>query len=285
MIINDSARFAFIHIPKCAGTTVRDILRPLDDLKGAHTDRRGPHPELGYIDYVHIPLFTLREHFSSTFRKVENYWAFAIVRDPFSRFPSSLSQHLKMYGEAPIHRMRLREVEAAVARAMDFLEAAPRKNYLLPAQYIHFQKQVDFIYLDGNQVVDTVVSMERLDWLLEEVGRRIGRELSPAEAELPAQNRVMIHRNAGIRLVAGLVRPVTRSVGRLLPDSLWERLNGAIFVPRDERLRRVFEAEHVRAFIKDYYRDDIELFSRIATRLNPEHEPDKNFRRDGAPRR
>jgi hypothetical protein len=89
MIISDRHHFVFAHIPKCAGTSVRDALQHLDDRDGFYTGRVDQHPTLGLLDYVHIPLFNLRDHFRSEFEKAGDYWSFAVVRDPFGRFPSA----------------------------------------------------------------------------------------------------------------------------------------------------------------------------------------------------
>ncbi len=80
MIISDKHQFAFVHIPKCAGTSLRSILQHFDDRGSKFTGRVDHHTELGELDYVHIPLFALREHFRPEFEAVQQYWSFAVVR-------------------------------------------------------------------------------------------------------------------------------------------------------------------------------------------------------------
>ena len=50
MIISDRNKFVFIHIPKCAGTSIRSRVEHLDDRNGAYSSRLDEHPELGLLN-------------------------------------------------------------------------------------------------------------------------------------------------------------------------------------------------------------------------------------------
>lgn len=89
MIISDRHHYVFAHIPKCTETSVRDALQHLDDRDGFYTGRLDQHPALGLLDYVHIPLVTLRDHFRPELEKAGDHWSFAVVRGPIGRFPSA----------------------------------------------------------------------------------------------------------------------------------------------------------------------------------------------------
>ena len=121
MIVSDRHKFAFIHIPKCAGTTVRNRITPYDDLGGAHHERVEDHPVLGPTDFVHLPLYTLRDHFPEEFDKVRRYWSFAVLRNPKSRFFSAVAQRVRMYRGNGVQLRQLseeqivEEIEAAMA--------------------------------------------------------------------------------------------------------------------------------------------------------------------------
>ena len=88
MIIDDEHRVAFVHIPKCGGTSVRNQLAAIDSCKGEFYGRR-PHERLGLLDYCHIPLQTLAREFPTAYEKVGAYQSFAIVREPHARFASA----------------------------------------------------------------------------------------------------------------------------------------------------------------------------------------------------
>jgi hypothetical protein len=56
MIVSDRHRFVFIHIPKCAGTSVRNVLEGFDETGGRFNTRIADDPKFGRLDYTHLPL-------------------------------------------------------------------------------------------------------------------------------------------------------------------------------------------------------------------------------------
>jgi len=260
MIISSKYGFVFVHIPKCAGTSVRTFLQEFDDLDGTYTGRVETHPELGLLDYVHIPLFVLREYFEKDFNKVMTYHSYAVIRDPFSRFASSVSQRLNAYGNRPMHKMNLMDVKREISYIIDFLMAQPRHNHLLPAGYIHFQKQHDYIYLNEERIVDKIYPVEKIGDLLGEVGHRVGRSFQTSEGNFSTLgNRSMVYRNNTVRSVIELTRPVTNLLSKTLPENTKNYLRSKVYVPRDIRMREIFTADYVRDFIRKYYAEDIRL--------------------------
>ena len=268
MIISNTHRFAFVHVPKCAGTTVRHPLQAFDDCNGAYTERVGdhPHPVLGNLDYAHIPLFTLRDHFEEEFRAVKDYWSFVVVRDPFARFASSVSQRLKMYSDQPIHRSKLGDISKAIAESIDYLSQQPRCKHRLPPEYIHFQKQIDYIELDGEQIVNSLYTVDDVDKLLEEVGQRVGGSLgqsNQAGGLQPRANQSIVFRNDLLRWVIETARPLSNKVSRLLPEGVKQWVRDQIYIPRDQRMKNLFTADYIQDFIRDYYAEDIALYKKV----------------------
>lgn len=265
MIINDKHCFAFIHIPKCAGTTVRSPLEQFDSYEGTFTNRVDEHQALGQLDYQHIPLYTLRDFFKPEFEKVCDYWSFVVMRDPYTRFASSVSQHLKMYGTQLIHRLGTPEIKAHIEQTIEFLLKQPRRNHQLPAEYAHFQKQVDYIYLDEKQVVNSIFTVSEVDDLLRQVSAKVGHDLiSEIHTEGAAHaNRSMVYRSEGIRRLLDSSRPIIGLVSRFMAESVRNKLRSALYVPRDLRFESLFASDYVRNFITDYYYDDIQLWNDI----------------------
>lgn len=263
MIISDRHRFVFVHIPKCAGSSVRKKLSTHDDWNGFFTGVH-QHDELGRVDFVHLPLFVLDDHFPEVLSRVRRYWSAAIVRNPFERFGSSLAQHLFRYGDEPLQNLSIRDVELEIRRVIDHLVQLPQKRYLLPPEYIYFQKQVDYLFLDKQLVVKSIYRMDDLDSLLGEIGRRLGGELDEvSERTAPHEKRSVIHRNEVLRRLLQISRPIHRIGRRALPERIITQLRAVLFVPRDERLGELFRAEHVREFISNYYQEDIALWERL----------------------
>lgn len=262
MIISDEHKFVFIHIPKCAGTSVRGILEPFDSREGAFTGRVDHHSEFGELDYVHIPLFALRDHFRPEFEAVQRYWSFAVVRDPYARFASSVSQNLRQYSEKPIQKRSIQDIVSCVREVIDFLSSHGREQLLLPPEYIHFQRQADYIDLDGEQVITSLYTVNQIDKLLFDVSQHTEWPLSDMvpEATKAKANQTKVFRNDLLRRVIEYSRPGTGALRGILSDNLKQKFRDRVYVPRDQRMRELFAADHIRDFIQDYYAQDISLY-------------------------
>jgi hypothetical protein len=262
LIISDRHQFVFVHIPKCAGTTIRKTLQHVDDRNGFYTRRVEQHAELGMLDYVHIPLFVLREYFQKDFELLKDYWSFAVVRDPFARFPSSIAQRFRMNGDQPIYNQGIADIRAEIDQTIDFLSKQPEGTHLLPAEYIHFQKQVDYIFLDEHQVMDAVYTVNEIDALLADLGERIGHDLIDGKTGKGGRkdNPTLVHRNEITRYLVKGIRPVAKYVYRALPLGARQKIRSRILVPPDRRLQSFFSSNYVQDFIRDYYCKDLEFW-------------------------
>lgn len=264
MIISDKYRFVFVHIPKCAGTTIRRILQDYDDADGAYTRRVGEHQYLGSLDYVHIPLFSLKKHFQHDFDKIISYWSFSVVRDPFSRFSSSVSQRLSMYGAAQLKQLTDSEIKAEIDQTISYLSGLPRQHHQLPAEYIHFQRQVDYVFLDGKQLVEKIYLIDDIENLLGDVSRYIEHKLEIREGEQAGRaNETMVYRSDLLRKVIELVRPMYHQISGILPNAAMKRFRPLLYVTRDKRFNALFESEYILDFVRDYYSEDIGLFESV----------------------
>lgn len=149
MIINQAHRFVFIHIPKCGGSSIRYLFEEHNEWPHTGINAKLETPTHGIVDHHHIPLFTLRELFPDSFEQVCEFESFAIIRNPFDRFFSSVQQKMR----SDLHRSNqvprpfteteiVREIQEVVA----YLSALPADSpHQLPHNYIHFQRQVDYI--------------------------------------------------------------------------------------------------------------------------------------------
>ncbi len=179
MIIDDEHSVAFIHIPKCGGTSVRRQLHHLDSYRNFFYDRRD-HESLGPIDYCHIPLAFLQSEFPSEFEKVARYQSFALVRDPHTRFASATFERLALFGgvrrTTATADMAIREAEAAIS----WLE---HRGPFCEAGYIHFARQTDYIALGGRQIVRNVYALEDMAGFGAELNRLTGIDFDPGRRE------------------------------------------------------------------------------------------------------
>jgi hypothetical protein len=263
MIISDKHRFVFLHIPKCAGTSVRRPLSQFNQWTEAGPPWTRDHPDLGLLDYAHIPLFVLRDYFPDAFESVRNYWSFTLLRDPFTRFASSVSERFRMYSDRPIRHRSEAEILTSINQTIDYLSSQPRARHLLPPEYIYFQRQADYIVLDGERVVESVYTVDEVSSLLAEVHSRVdhpwGESSITGEADGRA-NAIFMFRNDLLRRAYRYTRPLTMALSMVSPDLVKQYLRAWVYVPRDQRTGPLFAADYIREFIREYYAEDIALY-------------------------
>lgn len=254
MIISDAHRFVFVHIPKCAGTSVRKALRPIDDTVGIF-DRIGPHPQLGMINYGHLTLPDLANYFPEAFAKISEFRSMAIVRDPVDRFFSALAQRLrefKGYSQSQITPAVIEQESLALARNLESTTGR------LDLEFVHFNRQSDYIFNDGARVVDEIFALDRLSdasaYIEACTGVRLAvdtRENRTTELRIPAlQPLVRACRAPYVALLPLGVRNLIRSgmIGAGLYGSVKKR---GLLKP----------GSYVDGFLRTYYGRDFELFA------------------------
>ena len=99
------------------------------------------------------------------------------MRSPFDRFASSVTQHLNRHGTRSLRDMKKKEVFGAIDAIVEFLETRSAPQTYLPYQYIHFQRQVDFIYDEGVRCVDKVYPITKIDLMLHDIAEMAGLDL------------------------------------------------------------------------------------------------------------
>jgi hypothetical protein len=267
LIISDRFGFAFVHIPKCAGTSVRSLLGPFDDYEGRFWGIR-PDADGVTLDWAHLPLNVLRERFPDAFADLRAVESFAIVRDPMDRFVSSMNEMLRNNYKTSVTEQSDAEIARAIDDVMETLRSTPDP---LPPKYVHFTPQSRYVSLDGERVVTHLFGMGEIDLLQRRLSERAGVELP----EVPRLNARRNVRNLTFRNAA-----VEKAVWRV-NDFVWKNTPGPVFrFMRDvakplvlsrkgksgaDRLR---EHPKTRPFLEEFYGKDIELHA--AVRSGPE---------------
>jgi Sulfotransferase family len=255
VILSDEHRFAFIHIPKCAGTSVRKALRPIDETVGQF-DHIADHPAMGRINYGHLTLRDLAAYFPHEYAKILSFRSVAILRDPVDRFFSALFQRLrefKGYGQSQITSSVVSNEAEMLART---LVSTSRR---LPLEYVHFNRQSDYVFNNGQQIVGRTFALDRIDEASDYIEACTGVRLAADARE---------NRTAALKIPA--LRPVVRALHKpyaaLVPYALRNRVRSeltraGIFGDLDMR-DLVKIGSPLDAFLRDYYRDDFELFAK-----------------------
>jgi len=149
MIISDKHEFAFIHIPKCAGTSIRSMITEADPERFQLWGWRWLPRHQRYGDAAHMPLIDLPPELLN---QVRAFRAVAIVRDPLDRFFSCVEQHFSQ------HKYRARK------SVEDFVFELNSVNIRYDPAYVHFCPQHYFIAIGQTTHVDDILRFEDENW-------------------------------------------------------------------------------------------------------------------------
>lgn len=259
MIISDKHKFVFIHIPKCAGSFLRRIINEVD------TSAYSPnfvkdHPALGKTDYTHIPLSVLEKHFPEAYKKTQEYFSFCIIRNPYDRLPSSIAQHLKMYKSLRLTDLSKIRFKAEVEKVIGSLEKHKNSEYL-PYDFIHFQKQISYVFNGGNKIVENVYTIENVESVFVDLSSKTGLEISVNNPSTGKKaNNSKVFRNNALGYMFKMIKPYSSMVLKHSPWNFKGKISQYMYLKPKEKFHDILSSAYVKDFIDDYYRDDIKMY-------------------------
>lgn len=266
MIASEKHGFAFIHIPKNAGTSIREQLMEIDDFQSAFF-RTKQHPELGSYDSGHVPLATLRDLFPDAFEKISGLTSYAIVRDPAERFLSALAQRSREFQRQLPDSLDEATIRAEVDKVIDNISS----DRLVPQEFVHFTRQSDFIVLDDRQFVDHVYPIEAFDKLVAAIEGHLGHSMLAGFHV----NKTVTYRYPALTGLLSRGRNLAKThLPRTQYNWLRDRARNTFTKPGVSQLAdAVRQSDSTMAFIRDHYRRDFEIYE--AARRNSPLRADK----------
>lgn len=161
MIVSDSEKFVFIHNPKCGGMSCHNALLKYDTRDNFFFEWKPVNDEGKILDMAHIIPFQLRRFFPEDFAAVQDYVKFTFVRDPYQRYMSAVSQHLKL-GTPMMRQAILGDADTFYQVAAAFAVSALTPEAVMNNhKLVHFRQQRNFANIDGQPWVDYVFHLER----------------------------------------------------------------------------------------------------------------------------
>lgn len=145
MIISHKFETVFLHIPKNAGTSLRELVRLADPESEAYWGYGFLPRHYRFGDSAHIPLVDLAPE---RLRAVNRYSCFAVLRDPLDRFASACRQHMSQ------HNYREPRTPSQLLAEIDSI----RIRY--DPAYVHFCPQHYFTHIGDRQLVKTLFRFE-----------------------------------------------------------------------------------------------------------------------------
>lgn len=257
MIISELRKAAFIHIPKCGGTTIRKKLLLSKDSENWNRVIDASNGDK--VDITHMPLELLKDLFPEVFEKLKVYNTFAIVRDPRSRFWSSVAQYLRMYKSQNITHLTVSEVNDWARRICDVLSHAPN---ILPYNFVHFQKQIDYTHFSGRQFVNRLIHIDNHNSIEVCVNDLFGI----SDAFNQKLHRTYYYKNKYIGFFVLKARGMFG--GRIpAPEFIKPILKLAIYNQSKPEKIDGFISQDVEDFISDYYSKDFILFTEVRDKI------------------
>ncbi len=252
MVISDKYKFAFIHIPKCAGSSVRRANEYEED---PFWDRKFyDHPKLGKLHFTHLPLCILETYYPDTYERVLDYESFAIVREPMERFRSAVTQYCKTIEGYKSQDVSPELVRDTALQIIDYLQENPRS---LDWRYIHFMPQSEYIYLRGIRVVKHVDKISEFRYLNKFL---LDNGLNCVDAA-PAENVNVQPTNIVIKkLFGGLHSLCAQHMSNRLKSKLKKPLLNIGILSRDGISVNLLDDKNIVSFVNEYYKHDFVIF-------------------------
>lgn len=178
MIISTSHKFIFVHVPKTAGWSMMDTLRPFSRPE-KRTLLRSLSRRLPFRESVAQAHFRVHETAAAMAAKLgrdvwDQYFSFAVVRNPFDHAVSHY-EYLKQHRSESVAR-RFRTMSFR-----EYLDDRLKRPFLKHTIFVRMPDQAHFLVdARGGIAVDKVLRFEalRMEWpkLTEEIGLQ-GTEL------------------------------------------------------------------------------------------------------------
>lgn len=236
---------------------MREAVLPYHDADSRFLKTVERHPELGEIDFRHLPLSLLRDLDPEAFGKLKLYDSYALLRDPFQRFRSAMAQRAKMYLGKEFAQLNAGEIRAEIERVMVYLLSEPR---VIAPDFIHFARQSDFVQIGKERLVHKLYPVERFDLFVQALGRHIGTDA----LRVGHVNKTTVFRHPRLKYVARSSSAIAR---RILPGPVHETLRKSarrmLMKPGGLAGLPVFGEAFVENFIRSYYAADIALHQEV----------------------
>lgn len=240
---------------------MRSVLRRFDDTGGKYEPSVHDHPELGRLDYTHLPLEVMRRVCPEDFKKIRHYHAFTLIRDPKARFVSALSQRLKMYSTRELAQRDRSDVNRLARQIVEVLQE-PGTTYR--PEFIHFARQSEFVFCDGERLVETIYPTSHVTDMVQQISQLTGEDLD----QVGNDNQTMVFRFNAFRNLAMAGKWLgDRTLGPVRTRSARTVFRQVLMKPLQNSHGAYVFSNDVNDFIQSYYAQDFELYAKVMETL------------------
>lgn len=266
MIINRAHDFGFIHIPKCAGSSIRHQLRDKDDLGGRFYQTM-TLPDLGRINSNHVPLRILESHLPEVLEQLRAVTSYAIMREPHDRFRSAVAQHMRAHIAEP-GDLSVPEITEATDQIIEGILADPHGRNI---RNTIFFAQVDYIYLNGAKEIDHVFPMDRMTDLFDQLETQHGLTLERDQVWNPTVTYRWSRSSDALKRLKTKAQQLLPTRAYAMVRDLGIRIFTTKGAPKLEEI--LTSSEAVRNFVEDHYAKDIITYKALCAGQMPQSSP------------
>lgn len=164
MILRHDLELAFLHIPKCAGKSLRQLLKQESEHNNC-TDLWNyaySNKLQRYVDLAHLPADDL-SHFKH-YRQLRRYTTFAVCRHPYLRLNSAIKEYYRQRSKLDEERVKMGKLNRE--DQLSYLRALPAHLAMLDPRYIHALPMRRFSHYGKRCLIDRWLRCEQLrqDW-------------------------------------------------------------------------------------------------------------------------
>lgn len=162
MIISDEKKFIFFHIPKCAGTSIRSVLKAYDSTDSYYWGSRYLEKLNRLVDMAHITYEIATKILKH--ETLEKYFKFCFVREPYDRLYSAFLEH-----KAHNPDKHILEENFNLYMQKNLNEENIHNNI----RYVHFTPMYYYTHYKQNRAVDFIGTIENLKQDFQAISKRI----------------------------------------------------------------------------------------------------------------
>lgn len=164
MLIFREKKIAYIHVPKTAGTALRNLLKKN---VGGYESWWGRWPpserdvwwgRFEKLDFSHLTTSMLKEIYPQTHEKLLGMRKFSVIRNPYDRAFSAYREFKKQFEKKKL-ALNIKSMLDYLMAIRDGFHKNDRMSYL----YVHGAPQVDFHYQDHTLLCGNDFSKELSD--------------------------------------------------------------------------------------------------------------------------
>ena len=191
MIISHRKKFIWIHFPKCAGTSIRELFQtnPIfqSDVHASwHTKRdinwKKEYPKVDINLWTHSSASDIKKYLDKRGYRWDDYFKFVFIRNPWERAVSEYEYYRQVMNKKEDKSdFNIKETEMAINQ--------PPKNFIMRTERNASWSPHDYIFdKDGKRMVDFVGKVENMEEDFKKVVKKILPDAHITQWRLPHRN-------------------------------------------------------------------------------------------------